>query len=184
MLNLLTSTCNTPRLRLYPVAATLRTASIHDSQILTVRSGRDTAILRSTSLSPTTAGTEPSVRVLADFKADLLISQVTLTRNPCFLRNFHNFSQYSACLSVIFRTTACLVPTSWEMPFIMFDQNSDKTLKDPKIARCNITRRLTSCYLPHILRTKTAGHGKINLNGTALLDSPMQSFERNSIFGP
>ena len=65
----------------------------------------------------------------------------------------------------------------------MFDQYSDKSLERTQYGPVQHHRHLTRTVLRYVLGIKTAGHGKINLNGTQLPDSTNAILERKFDLG-
>ena len=107
--------------------------------------------------------------MLADFKADLLVSQVSI--NP----KAQGTPFFRQILTIITLIVGDIENHSlgWRQPggecaFVFLNQNTDEPLERSEHRPVQHDRRPTLGIICHILGAKAARHGKIDLNGTAL----------------
>ena len=107
--------------------------------------------------------------MLADFKADLFVSQVTLGTEPALDQRFSTSMANAACLSVIFMITAWVsVPTTQECAGVVLDEHADEPLERPEDRTVQHHRTLTAVVLRHVAGIETLGQIRIVLQRTAL----------------
>src|SRR5690554_7663059 len=119
--------------------------------------------------------------MLADFKADLLVSQVSINPIP---QRIPLFGQFLTVVTLIIgdiqdRNLRWCQPGG-ESPFVFFDQYTDKPLKRPEHRPVQHNRRFPLGIIGHILGAKATRHGEIDLNGTTLPRSEEYTSELQS----
>src|SRR5690606_17178826 len=109
--------------------------------------------------------------VLANFKSDLLVSQVREGTKTLIQESFRD-------LSTIFRLSTGNIEychlfwrqPKWERSLIVLNQNTDKALKGTQDRPVQHHRRAATLIVRHILGSQTSRHGEVYLDGTTLPD--------------
>ncbi len=117
--------------------------------------------------------------MLADFKADLFISQVGLGTKSAFVESFFNLSD-EICLFISDIHDHCL---GWREPrrectFVMLDQNPDETLKRTEDRAVQHHRMLAAVVFGDVFGAETDRQVEIELQGTTLPDATEAIFQR------
>ena len=123
--------------------------------------------------------------MLADFKADLLVSQVSI--NPIAQR-IQLFRQILAIFTLIVgdiqhRNLSRREP-GWEGALVFLDQNTNEALKGTQHRPVQHDWGLALGIVGHILGTQATGHREIHLDGAALPDPANAVFQGEFNFRP
>jgi len=117
--------------------------------------------------------------MLADFKADLFISQVRLGTKPAFVESFFDLSN-KICLFISDIHDHCL---GWRQPrrectFVVLDQNPDETLERTEDRTVQHDRMLAAVVFGDVFGTKTHWQVEIELQSTTLPNATEAIFQR------
>src|SRR5690606_30129948 len=117
--------------------------------------------------------------MLADFKADLLVSQVRLSSAAALIESFLNFTcKISLLVGDIHDHRLGWRQPSWECAFVMLDQNSDETLERPQNRTVQHDRMLAIIVFADVFSAESDRQVEIELQGTALPDATQAVLER------
>ena len=117
--------------------------------------------------------------MLADFKADLFISQVGLGTKPAFVESFFDLSD-EICLFISDIHNHCL---GWRQPrrectFVVLDQNPDETLERTEDRTVQHHRVLAAIVFGDVFGSQTHRQVEIELQGTTLPHATEAIFQR------
>ncbi len=117
--------------------------------------------------------------MLADFKADLFISQVGLGTKSALVESFFDFGG-KICLFISDIHDHCLGRRQprGERTLVVFDQNPDETLERTEDRAVKHDRVLAAVVFGHVFGAKTDRQVKIELQGTTLPHATKAIFQR------